>query len=75
MAVLPYRPRLASAISTADLLRGEIGRQSITSDDPAVNTDARVVDVIVKLDEESSILAGRFTNLEVIARIDAGRLQ
>jgi HlyD family secretion protein len=53
----------------------EIGRQSITSDDPAVNTDARVVDVIVTLDEESSVLASRFTNLEVIARIDAGRLQ
>ena len=28
----------------------EIGRQSITSDDPAANTDARVVDVIVTLD-------------------------
>ncbi len=52
----------------------EIGRQSITSDDPAVNTDARVVDVIVTLNAESSILASRFTNLEVIARIDAGRL-
>jgi HlyD family secretion protein len=51
----------------------EIGRQSITSDDPAANTDARVVDVIVTLDAVSSPLAAPFTNLEAIVRIDAGR--
>ncbi|MEM8849176.1 MAG: HlyD family efflux transporter periplasmic adaptor subunit [Pseudomonadota bacterium] len=51
----------------------EIGRQTITSDDPAANTDARVVDVIVALDGASSGQASRFTNLEVVARIDAGR--
>lgn len=51
----------------------EIGRQSITSNDPAANTDARVVDVIVTLDAASSPLASRFTNLEAIVRIDAGR--
>ncbi|MEM7487521.1 MAG: HlyD family efflux transporter periplasmic adaptor subunit, partial [Pseudomonadota bacterium] len=51
----------------------EIGRQSITSDDPAANTDARVVDVIVALDADGSARAARFTNLEVVARIDAGR--
>jgi len=50
-----------------------IGRQSITSDDPAANTDARVVDVIVDLDERSSALARSFTNLESIVRIDVGR--
>jgi len=53
----------------------EIGRQSITSSDPATNTDARVVDVIIKLDEASSIAAQRFTNLEAIVRIDAGRAE
>ena len=53
----------------------EIGRQSITSDDPAANTDARVVDVIVKLDAASSEKAKRLTNLETIVRIDAGRLE
>lgn len=53
----------------------EIGRQSITSDDPAANTDTRVVDVIVTLDPASSDLASPFTNLEVIVRIDAGRLE
>lgn len=52
----------------------EIGRQSITSDDPAANTDARIVDVIVTLDAAASQLAARFTNLEAIVRIDAGRL-
>ncbi|WP_170125945.1 efflux RND transporter periplasmic adaptor subunit [Pelagimonas varians] len=53
----------------------EIGRQSITSDDPASNTDARVVDVIVTLDAPSSELARNFTNLEAIVRIDAGRVE
>lgn len=53
----------------------EIGRQSITSDDPAANTDARVVDVIVTLDAASSELARGFTNLDTIVRIDAGRIE
>lgn len=53
----------------------EIGRQSITSDDPAANTDARVVDVIVTLDDASSAKANRLTNLQVVTRIDAGRHQ
>lgn len=53
----------------------EIGRQSITSDDPAANTDARVVDVVVTLDAASSAIAAPFTNLEAIVRIDAGRRQ
>lgn len=53
----------------------EIGRQSITSDDPASNTDARVVDVIVTLDAASSALARNYTNLEAVVRIDAGRLE
>lgn len=51
----------------------EIGRQSITSNDPAANTDARVVDVIVTLDATSSPIAAAYTNLEAIVRIDAGR--
>lgn len=51
----------------------EIGRQSITSSDPAANTDARVVDVIVDLDAASSDRAQSFTNLEAVVRIDAGR--
>lgn len=53
----------------------EIGRQSITSSDPASNTDARVVDVIIVLDPASSDLAQNFTNLEAVVRIDAGRVE
>ena len=53
----------------------EIGRQSITSEDPAANTDARVIDVLVTLDRASTEAARRFTNLEVVVRIDAGRAE
>lgn len=53
----------------------EIGRQSITSNDPAANTDARVVDVIIILDQASSELAKNYTNLEAVVRIDAGRTE
>lgn len=74
-------PVVVSADALAQDLTGtvtavglEIGRQSITSDDPAANTDARVVDVIVTLDEASSRIAAPFTNLEAVVRIDAGRI-
>ncbi|SFR53677.1 HlyD family efflux transporter periplasmic adaptor subunit [Litoreibacter janthinus] len=47
-----------------------VGRQGLVSDDTAANTDARVIRVMVELDAASSEIASRFTNLEVIARID-----
>lgn len=47
-----------------------VGRQGLLADDTAANTDARVITVMVELDAASSALAARFTNLEVIARID-----
>lgn len=47
-----------------------VGRQGLISDDAAENKDARVIRVLVALDGASSDLAARFTNLEVIARID-----
>ncbi len=47
-----------------------VGRQGLVSDDTAANTDARVITVMVELDPASSALAARFTNLEVVARID-----
>lgn len=50
----------------------EVGRQTVSADDPAANTDARVVDVIVTLDDASSLLAERFTNLAVVTRINVG---
>lgn len=50
----------------------EVGRQTILGDDPAANTDARVITVSVDLDSPSSEIAARFINLEVLARIEAG---
>ena len=47
-----------------------VGRQGLISSDSAANTDARVIRVSVALDEPSTQIAARFTNLEVIARID-----
>jgi HlyD family secretion protein len=47
-----------------------VGRQGLISDDAAENKDARVIRVLVALDAVSSDMAARFTNLEVIGRID-----
>ena len=47
-----------------------VGRQGMISDDAAENKDARVIRILVALDQGSSDLAARFTNLELIARID-----
>lgn len=46
-----------------------VGRQSVTADDPAANTDARVLLVTVALDDASSARAASYVNLEVVARI------
>lgn len=51
----------------------EIGRQTLIDDDPAANTDARVIEVTVALDPASSATASRYTNLQVIARISVGK--
>jgi HlyD family secretion protein len=50
----------------------EVGRQTLTDASPAANTDARVVKVYVRLDPESSEVAQRYTNLQVIGRIAIG---
>jgi HlyD family secretion protein len=49
----------------------EVGRQSLTSNDPAANTDARVVKVRIALDAASIPVAARLVGLEVIAYLDA----
>ena len=75
--VAPDQPvELVSAV-LARSLQGKVesigltvGRQGLISDDAAENKDARVIRVLVALDPESSAIAARFTNLEVIARID-----
>lgn len=60
--------RLTGVVSRIGL---EVGRQSIIDGDPAANTDARVVTVVVRLDPESSALARSYTNLQVVARLGA----
>ena len=57
---------------TVDRIGLEVGRQTLTGDDPAANTDARVVRVRVALDAASSQLAAGFSNLQVLATIDVG---
>ncbi len=68
--------KISSAVLGDTPLRGKVtrigalvGRQSVTADDPAANTDARIVEVIVQLDDESSARAARFVGLEVVGRI------
>ena len=76
-AVAPGQPVELAAAALGTTLQGRVdsigltvGRQGLISDDAAENQDARVIRVLVALDAASSALAGRFTNLEVIARID-----
>ncbi|WP_417606070.1 HlyD family efflux transporter periplasmic adaptor subunit [Primorskyibacter flagellatus] len=78
-AVQPGQPveLVANAIGrtlhgTVESIGLTVGRQGLMSDDVAANTDARVIRVVVALDPPSSEIAARFTNLEVIARIDTG---
>jgi HlyD family secretion protein len=57
---------LTGAVSRIGTL---VGRQSVTAEDPAANTDARVLLVTVALDAPSSARAAAYVNLEVVARI------
>lgn len=47
----------------------EVERQSVLAQDPAANTDARIVRVRVALDSDSSLRAARLSGLEVSARL------
>ncbi|MBD3763252.1 MAG: HlyD family efflux transporter periplasmic adaptor subunit [Rhodobacterales bacterium] len=76
-AVQPGQPVDLAAAALNTTLQGRVdrigltvGRQGLISDDAAENKDARVIRVLVALDAPSPDLASRFTNLEVIARID-----
>ena len=76
-AVAPGQPVELVTVALGQTLHGRVdsigltvGRQGMISDDAAENKDARVIRVMVALDQPSSALAARFTNLEVIARID-----
>lgn len=76
-AIRPGQPVELAAAALGTTLQGRVdsigltvGRQGLISDDAAENKDARVIRVLVALDATSTELATRFTNLEVIARID-----
>lgn len=76
-AVAAGQPVELIALALPRPLRGRVesvgltvGRQGLISDDAAANADARVIRVLVALDEASSGLAARFTGLEAVARID-----
>jgi HlyD family secretion protein len=69
------RARLESTALDAPLdgevvwLGWEVERQSVLAQDPAANTDARIVRVRVALDSDSSLRAARLSGLEVSARL------
>lgn len=48
----------------------EVKRQNQMFDDPAANADSRVIEVEVILDDESSSLASKYTNMQVVANIN-----
>jgi len=81
-SVAPGQPVELAAVALGQTLRGvvdsiglTVGRQGLISDDAAENKDARVIRVLVALDAASSTIAARYTNLEVIARIDTTAVQ
>jgi len=55
---------------TVDWVGYQVQRQNIINSDPSSNIDSRIVEVRVRLDDESSEQAGKFTNLQVQAVID-----
>jgi HlyD family secretion protein len=80
--IAPGQPVELAAVALGQTLHGvvdsvgmTVGRQGLISDDAAENKDARVIRVLVALDEASSTVAARYTNLEVIARIDTAAAQ
>jgi HlyD family secretion protein len=67
----------SSAISgeltgTVERIGLEVERQEVVNTDPTANIDAKVVEVKVKLDKESSQKVAGLTNLLVNVRIDLG---
>lgn len=57
---------------TVESIGLEIERQEVVNTDPTANIDAKVVEVKVKLNEESSQRVAGLTNLLVNARIEVG---
>ncbi|MBE9046594.1 ABC exporter membrane fusion protein [Pleurocapsales cyanobacterium LEGE 10410] len=57
---------------TVEKIGLEIERQNVVNTDPTTNIDARVVEVEIRLDEESSQKVAGLTNLQVKIRIEVG---
>lgn len=51
----------------------EVKRQNNMEDNPAANADSRIIEVEVILDESSTDIAYKYTNMQVIAYIKAGK--
>lgn len=63
-------PALTTPIlGTVKSIALEVGRQSVRSPDPAANTDARVVRVLVTVDDADRERAAQLSGLDVTARI------
>lgn len=54
---------------TVERIDSQVRRQAVVNTDPSTNIDARVIEVHIALDETSSQLASKFTNLQVTAEI------
>jgi HlyD family secretion protein len=66
---LTAEPLTSSLSGIVSKMGFAVERQTTVRDDPAANTDARVIMVTVCLDGDSSKRAARLTNLEVTGRI------
>ncbi|MEO0458351.1 MAG: efflux RND transporter periplasmic adaptor subunit [Cyanobacteria bacterium P01_A01_bin.114] len=55
---------------TVEYVGLQIEQQSVVNEDPTANIDAKVVEVNIKLDEDSSARVRGLTNLQVIATIE-----
>jgi HlyD family secretion protein len=67
-------PALPSALKgTVDRIGYKIGKQDVLATDPAARTDARVVEVRIRLDDSET--AANFTFLQVNVVVDVGTLQ
>jgi HlyD family secretion protein len=75
------RPGVSVAVTSRALgepLRGsveriglKVGRQTMIGEDPAANLDARVVEVMVRLDDAASLAAAGLTGMQVRAAFEA----
>ncbi|MGB3612183.1 MAG: hypothetical protein WBA10_00205, partial [Elainellaceae cyanobacterium] len=54
---------------TVERLGLQVGRQQVVNEDPAINIDAKVIEVHIRLDPDASEQVVGLTNLQVTAAI------